>query len=99
MEVICLQDEAFYELIETVVDRIKQNQNITQDKWVTPERAMEILNIKSKTTLQGLRDSGKITFTQPQRKIILYDYDSLMSYLDDHKQEKFSWTTKSTTST
>ena len=90
MEVICIQDEAFYELIEVVVDRLKEKFQVTQDKWVTPERAMEVLNIKSKTTLQNLRDTGAITYTQPQRKIILYDYDSIMEYLDNHKQEKFT---------
>lgn len=89
MEVICLQDEAFYKLIEEVVDRIKEKQNVTQDKWVSPERAMEVLNIKSKTTLQKLRDTGEITFTQPQKKIILYDYDSLMNYLDNYKKSTF----------
>ncbi len=89
MEVICLQDEAFYKLIEEVVDRIKEKQNITQDKWVSPERAMEILNIKSKTTLQKLRDNGEIVFTQPQKKIILYDYESLMEYLDNYKKTTF----------
>lgn len=64
MEVICLQDEAFYKLIEEVVDRIKEKQNVTQDKWISPERAMELLIIRSKTTLQKLRDKGGIAFTQ-----------------------------------
>jgi hypothetical protein len=89
MEVICLQDDAFYQLIEEVVDRIKEKQQITQDKWISTERVMEILNIKSKTTLQKLRDEGSITFTQPQKKIILYDYNSIMKYLDNHKKEQF----------
>jgi len=89
MEVICLQDEAFYQLIEEVVDRIKEKHKITKEKWVTPERAMEILNIKSKTTLQKMRDTGVITFTQPQKKIILYDYDSIMEYLDSNSQKSF----------
>lgn len=89
MEVICLQDEAFYLLIEEVVDRLKEKENITQDKWVSPDRAMEILNIKSKTTLQKLRDEGSITFTQPQKKIILYDYDSIMKYLNNHTKKSF----------
>lgn len=89
MEVICLQDEAFYQLIEEVIGRLKIEQNVTQDKWIRPERAMEILNIKSKTTLQNLRDSGNIVFTQPQKKIILYDFDSIMKYLDDNKKERF----------
>ena len=34
MEVICLQDEAFYQLIEEVVGRLKEKENISQDKWV-----------------------------------------------------------------
>jgi hypothetical protein len=90
MEVICLQEDAFYSLVDEVVNRLKEQHQINNDKWVSPERAMEILNIKSKTTLQNLRDSGSITFTQPQKKIILYDSDSIMSYLDEHKKEKFS---------
>jgi hypothetical protein len=89
MEVICLQDEAFYQLIEEVVERLREKQNITQDKWISPERAMEILNIKSKTTLQKLRDEGSITFTQPQKKIILYDHDSLLEYLKSHSKTSF----------
>tara|TARA_R110002051_G_scaffold282404_2_gene344167 strand:- start:539 stop:808 length:270 start_codon:yes stop_codon:yes gene_type:complete len=89
MEVICLQDEAFYQLIEEVVGRLKEKENISQDKWVSPERAMDILNIKSKSTLQKLRDEGSITFTQPQKKIILYDYDSIMKYLNNHKKDQF----------
>ena len=89
MQVICLEEDAFYTLIEEVVSRIKENNNIATDKWVSPERAMELLNVKSKTTLQNLRDEGKITFTQPQKKIILYDYDSIMEYLDTHKRERF----------
>jgi ribosomal protein S19E (S16A) len=89
MKVICLQDEAFYQLIEEVVDRIKEKQQIKSDKWITPERAMEVLNVKSKTTLQKLRDTGAITFTQPQKKIILYDYDSIMDYLNKNSQKSF----------
>lgn len=89
MEVICLQDEAFYKLIEDVVERLKEKQSITHDKWISPERAMEVLNIKSKTTLQKLRDEGQITFSQPQKKIILYDYDSILDYLKSHTKSSF----------
>ena len=89
MEVICLHDEAFYKLIEDVVERLKEKQNITHDKWISPERAMVVLNIKSKTTLQKLRDEGQITFSQPQKKIILYDYDSILDYLKSHAKSSF----------
>jgi len=68
MEIICLQDEAFYQLIDEVVNRLKERENITQDKWVSSDRAMEILNIKSKTTLQKLRDEGSITLHNRKRR-------------------------------
>jgi hypothetical protein len=89
MEVICLESEAFYGLVEKVVDRIKEKNGIKHDKWIDTEKAMELLNIKSKTTLQTLRDEGKIRFSQPQRKIILYDRDSIMEYLEKFARSTF----------
>jgi hypothetical protein len=89
MEVICLQDEAFYQLVEEVVERLKEKQDISQEKWVSQERAMELLNVKSRTTIQKLRDTGAISYSQPQKKIILYDYDSIMSYLETHRKSTF----------
>lgn len=89
MNVICLQDEAFYQLIEEVIDRIQQKQTPSKVKWVDTEEAMKLLNIKSKTSLQKLRDEGKIRFSQPQKRIILYDRDSIEAYLDEHAQNTF----------
>lgn len=89
MEVICLHDDAFYALVDEVVLRIKRDNNIKEDKWINGEEAMRLLNIKSKTSLQNLRDEGKIRFSQPQKKVILYDRDSINDYLDDYAHETF----------
>jgi hypothetical protein len=89
MEVICLEDEAFYQLIEKVVSRIKEKEGVKEDKWLSTDEAMDKLKIKSKTTLQKLRDEGKIRFSQPERKIILYDRDSINEYLNQHAKETF----------
>ena len=89
MEVICLETEAFYSLVEEVVKRIKEIENIEKDKWIQTEEVMELLGIKSKTTLQKLRDEGSIRFSQPQKRIILYDRDSVMEYLDKHAKDIF----------
>lgn len=89
MEVICLESEAFYQLVEKVVARIKEQHSIIHDKWIDGETAMSLLGIKSKTTLQNMRDTGKIRFTQPKKKIILYDRDSIMDYLDRNAQFTF----------
>jgi hypothetical protein len=89
MEVICLQDEAFYALVERVIASIKDKQPGKTDKWISGEETMKLLRITSKTTLQKLRDEGKIRFSQPEKKIILYDIDSIHAYLQKHVNDTF----------
>jgi hypothetical protein len=50
---------------------------------------MKKLRKKSKTTLQKLRDEGKVRFTQPEKKIILYDVQSIEKYLEDNASDTF----------
>lgn len=89
MEVICLEEPAFYALIEQVIERLKPKEGNNQDKWINGDQAMIMLNVKSKTTVQKLRDEGKIRYSQPQKKIILYDRDSILEYLDQNAQNTF----------
>lgn len=84
--VICLNSDAFYALVDVVVSRIKEKEGINEDRWVDTETAMTLLGIKSKTTMQSLRDNHEIAFTQPKRKIILYDRHSIANYLANHKR-------------
>ena len=89
MNVICLEDDAFYTLIEKVIDRIGVPNLNKEDKWVSGEEAMKKLRITSKTTLQKMRDEGKIRFSQPEKKIILYDTESINQYLDKNSKNIF----------
>lgn len=89
MQVICLEEAAFYTLVEHVVSRLKETHGDEKEKWVSDEQAMQLLNIKSKTTLQKLRDEGKIRFSQPQKKIILYDRNSIDTYLENNARNTF----------
>ena len=84
-----MEDEAFYALIEEVVNRIKIQHNIKEDKWISGEEAMKKLRITSKTTLQKWRDQGRIRFSQPDKKNILYDTDSINEYLLKHSKSTF----------
>ena len=89
MNVIVFEEESFYKLIQEVVTRIKLEQKITEDKWISALEAMQKLRIKSPTTLQKLRDEGRIRFSQPDRKIILYDSASIDDYLSKHSKDTF----------
>jgi len=87
MEVICLQEEAFYSLIDKVTDYIKEKHSIREDKWISDEEAMRILRISSRSTLQKFRDEGRIRFTQPATKHILYERASIDEYLEKNARE------------
>ena len=89
MQVVCLQEEAFYALFDKVIEHVESKRKDKHSKWIDGEEAMGILNIKSTTTLQKLRDEGKIRFSQPQKRIIIYDRDSIHEYIEKHARETF----------
>lgn len=68
MEVICLEDTAFYALIDKVVTRIKEKEKISEDKRIGGEEAMNKLRITSKTTLQNLGMKAKSVSPNLKRK-------------------------------
>ncbi|QMU64812.1 MAG: helix-turn-helix domain-containing protein [Flavobacteriaceae bacterium] len=55
--------------------------------WITAKEAMALLAIKSATTLQMLRNTGKIEFSQPMKKLILYKKSSVLEYLEKHSRK------------
>ncbi len=48
-KVVCLETQAFYALIEEVVERMSEKQAIQNDKWISDEEAMRMLRITSRT--------------------------------------------------
>ena len=89
MNVICLEDAALYVLVDQVAAKLREKYSAEKVKWISDDKAMEALNIKSRTTLQKLRDEGNIRFSQPQKKIILYDRQSIDEYLDKNAHQTF----------
>jgi len=88
MEVICIETEAFYLLLEKAVVRLEKKL-IEKPRWIKLDEAMQILAVKSKSTMQKLRDNGEIVFSQPNKRIVLYDRGSLEAYLVKHSKERF----------
>jgi hypothetical protein len=89
MQVICLEEEAFYTLLEKSIEHLESKRQGTSRKWIGEEEAVDMLNGVSKSTLQRMRNNGDIGYTQPSRKIILYDRNSINSYLEKHAKKPF----------
>lgn len=88
MNVICIEENAFYELIEIVVKRLEEKR-IQDDLWISGEEVMKLLHIKSRSTLQKLRDTGEIRYSQYGRKVILYEKASALEFLEKYACETF----------
>lgn len=88
MEIIVFETSAYWQHIDEVVKRVKES--LKEDiKWINEQEAMEILGIRSKSEMWKLRSTGKIRYSQPSRKIIRYDKQSILKYLDNHAKDKF----------
>jgi len=91
MNVICIEEKAFYALWDRMSKYVQSQLEInTVDKWIDKKEAKRLLRIKSDTTLQKLRDEGQIRYSQPEKKHILYDRDSINDYLEAHAMEAFN---------
>jgi hypothetical protein len=62
---------------------------IKEKTWLNTQELMELLSIKSTTTLQSIRDKGLIEFTQPFKRLILYKRESVLQFLETHSQKPF----------
>jgi hypothetical protein len=87
---ICINSEAFYELLTHVVEHITDTYGLEKaDRWVSTEECMRLLNIKSRTTLWELKTEGKIVYSQISKKVILFDRRSILEFIDSNKREVF----------
>ena len=89
-DTICIKTSAFYALLNEVIAHIDEKYHLPkQSNWVDGETAMSLLNITSRTTLQNIRDDGKIRFSKTSPKNIMYDRESIIKYIEDNAQETF----------
>ena len=89
LKVICIETEAFHRLMDEVVERLLDKHGKSPEKWISVEQCMSMLKITSKTTLQKLKNEGKIRFSQPMKKLTLFDRDSILEYLEKNARETF----------
>lgn len=89
MEIICLESQAFYELIQQVTDKLIEAKE-EKPEWISGEEAMAMLKITSKTTLQRLKNEGHIGFSQPMKKLLLYNRESILNYIERHSHKPFN---------
>lgn len=90
MKTICLNSDAFYELLDKVVEHITDTYKLEKaERWISADACMELLNIKSRTTLWELKTQGKIAYSQISKKVVLFDRHSVLEFISVNKREAF----------
>lgn len=92
MEVIIFEKAAYYRMLSELMNLFKETlknakseiHTISQNDWIDQEEAKQLLNIKSKTTMQQLRSTGAIAFSKYGKKI-KYSRKSILNYLEQYK--------------
>lgn len=87
MNVICLEEPAFQKLLDEVIGQMEDKLGQKEDRWISEVEGMKKMRILSRSTMQRLRKEGKIGFSHPERKMILYDAISINAYLEKHHKK------------
>ncbi len=88
-EVICIESPALKLLVQTVVEQLRKEHPQAADKWISADEAKRLLGITSPTSLQRLRDEGKIRFSKTASRNIMYDRASIEAFLEGNARETF----------
>ena len=85
-QILMIERDDLESLFEDILSRVAPKE---PDKWILESEAMSLMGIKSKSHLWKLRTEGCIAYTQPSRKHLLYDRESILDYLEKHKKNTF----------
>lgn len=81
--------QALKKVFKEIFERLDEYRDSQQEEYVNADEAKRLLGIKSNSTLQKLRDEGRIIFSMPMHKVILYQKKSIMDFIKMNVQEKF----------
>ncbi|MGH1387874.1 hypothetical protein [Kordia sp.] len=81
-EMVLVSKTKLLDAIQKVVENALETHNTDkQPKYVCPKTAMATLNVKT-SKLQQLRNCDEIKYSKTSSRGLMYDYQSLIDYLD-----------------
>jgi hypothetical protein len=86
---LAMETEDLEWVANRVAELLQGKLHAQNDPWINEEKAMIMLNVSSKTTMLRLRNEGAIRFSQPYKKIIVYDRNSILAFLERYAKNTF----------
>jgi len=81
---IILKEGDYERVLDKTYEYLKAKITSSEPKWNTPEETMKMLNIGI-STLQKLRNEGKLIYSKISSKNIMYDHQSILDFLEENK--------------
>lgn len=86
-QLLLVDKESLRQIIEEMLANYEAK---PQEKiWVNQTVAMEILGLRSKSSMKRLRDENLVIFSQGMKKVILYKRSSLLEYLERNSNKTY----------
>src|ERR1019366_5297727 len=83
-DIIRIDSDAFEKLLDAVIEYAMDKYNAEKNIWINEQQVLDLIGITSKTTLMKLRQEGKIKYTQPYARKIMYSKQSVLDFLEKH---------------
>ena len=85
-QILIMQKSDLEKLLEELVSKLEK---APEKRWILEEEAMSMLGVRSKSFMWSLRSTGKLTVSQPSRKILLYDIESIKNLIESNIKKSF----------
>lgn len=80
--------ETFFKLLDVFYKRIKEENSLDGEEFLSEIEAMKMLKITSKSTMFSYRANG-LPFHQIGRKVLIYKRSDLEAFINRHRVEGF----------
>jgi hypothetical protein len=82
-KLICLDSKAFQALVKETAGMLREELLGGLNPWLDESEAMELLKIRSRTTLKKYREDGNIDYRRLSPKQIIYRRESILLFIEN----------------
>lgn len=88
-DIIHIDSDAFEKLLDAVIEYAGLKREQEKNIWISEEEVFAITGISSKGTLLKLRANGRIRYSQAFARVIMYDKNSVLKFMEDNARNTF----------
>lgn len=82
--------ESYYRLVSEITKRmLKEYKELHTEQFLTEKQVMEMIHVKSKTTISTYRNRGLLSYIVLGKRSFLYKKSGVIAFLNSREQKAF----------